>query len=450
MQLHFESALLPNGWQDSVAVRVDADGIILAVEPKRSSRRSAPIRGAAIPGMPNVHCHAHQRVFAGLAERSDRRDDSFWSWREIMYRCLAGMNPELLRCVAGQLYVELLKGGYTHVVEFHYLHHDPEGSCYGNPAALGIAILEAADLAGIGITCLPTMYAYSDFGSLSPLQAQRRFVNDTSSFLEIHARLDRLARDRPAAQAGVAFHSLRAVDRNMMGEILAAVPEVPVHIHVAEQLAEVEACRAWSGRRPVEWLLGSFEIDGRWCVVHATHMTDAEARALAASGAVVGICPTTEANLGDGVFNAEPYFSRGGAFAIGSDSNVATEAGQELRLFEYGQRLHWRRRCVLTNSATGVPSGLFQAALAGGARASGAKVGAIAPGHRADIVVLDSADARLVGRTGDDLIDCWLFSGTADVVRDVYVAGKRVISDGHHEYERQIYEDYCAAIRKLT
>ena len=450
MQLHFESALLPDGWQNSVTVGLDADGTIVAVEPERPPPHSAPIRGAAIPGIPNVHCHAHQRAFAGLAERSGRPDDSFWSWREIMYRCLANMNPDLFRCVAAQLYVELLRGGYTHVVEFHYLHHDPDGSPYANPAELGFAILDAADLAGIGITCLPTMYAYSDFGGASPLQTQRRFVNDTSSFLEIHARLDRLAQDRPGAKTGVAFHSLRAVDRSMMGEILDTVPEGPVHIHVAEQVAEVEACRAWSGRRPVDWLLESIEIDGRWCLVHATQMTDAEAQALAASGAVVGICPSTEANLGDGVFNAEPFFPSGGAFGIGSDSNVATEASQELRLFEYGQRLYRGRRCVLTNSATGVPSGLLQAALTGGARASGVRTGAIAPGYRADIVVLDAADARLVGRTGDDLVDCWLFSGTANAVRDVYVAGKRVISDGRHENERRIYEDFCAAVRKLA
>ena len=449
MQLHFESALLPEGWRNSVKVQVADDGTILSVEPERARGQTAPIRGVAIPGIPNVHCHAHQRAFAGLAERSDRSDDSFWSWRETMYRCLGKMTPDLLRSVASQLYVELLKGGYTNIAEFHYLHHDVDGSRYGNPAELGVAILEAADASGIGITCLPTLYAYSDFGGAPHLPAQRRFVNDASTFLEIHARLDRLSRDMSSARTGIAFHSLRAVDRNMMREVIDSVPEAPVHIHVAEQIGEVKACRAWSDRRPVEWLLDEFDIDARWCAVHATHMTDAEGRALAESGAVAGICPTTEANLGDGVFNAEPYFARNGAFGIGSDSNVSTEVSQELRLFEYGQRLHRGRRNVLTNSITGVPSGLLRAALSGGAQASGANIGTIAPGYRADIVVLDSMDARLYGRTGDDLVDCWVFSGGTNVVRDVLVAGKRLVRDGRHENEREIYDDFRAAMTKL-
>lgn len=449
MQLHFETALLPEGWRDSVVVQIAEDGTVLSVESGRARCQSAPIRGVAIPGIPDLHCHAHQRAFAGLAERSDRADDSFWSWREIMYQCLKKMTPDLLKSVASQLYLELLKGGYTNVAEFHYLHHDTDGSRYGNPAELGVAILEAAHVSGIGITCLPTLYAYSDFGGVPHLESQRRFVNDASTFLEIHARLDRLTQDTPSARTGIAFHSLRAVDRILMREVLDAIAEVPVHIHVAEQIGEVEACRAWSGRRPVEWLLDEFDIDARWCVVHATHMTDVEARSLAESGAVAGICPTTEANLGDGVFNAEPYFLRQGAFGIGSDSNVSTDASQELRLLEYGQRLHRGRRNVLTNSVTGVLSGLLRAALSGGAQSSGVNIGVIAAGYRADIVVLDRMDARLYGRTGDDLVDCWIFSGGGNAVRDVFVAGKRVITDGHHENERQIYDEYRAAMAKI-
>lgn len=450
MQISLETALLPQGWRKSVLVEIGPDGNFLSVENGRSAHRANHVPGAAIPGIPNLHCHAHQRAFAGLAERSRQPHDSFWSWRKIMYRCLEGIRPDLLRSIAAQLYLEFLKGGYTHVAEFHYLHHDVDGSPYGNPAELGEAILNAADLAGIGITCLPTLYAYSDFGGVPPLAPQRRFVNDTDSLLAIHARLDALTRERPAVGTGVAFHSLRAVEPVMMRETLAELPNVPVHIHIAEQLQEVQSCLTCWNRRPVELLLGEFDVDARWCLVHATHMTDSETRALAKSGAVAGICPSTEANLGDGLFNAEAFFSLNGAFGIGSDSNMTTDANEELRVFEYGQRLMHQRRNVLTNSATGMRSGLLRGAISGGARAAGANIGAIAPGYRADLVVLDDSHPRLYGRTGDDLIDCWVFSGGADAVRDVYVGGKRLVCDGRHKNEEDIYRDYRAAIRELA
>ncbi len=333
--LFAERALLPDGWARDVRFEIAADGTLAAVAagaPPGSAPRAA---GVVLPGMPNLHSHAFQRAMAGLAERAGPRHDSFWTWREVMYGFLRELGPAQVEAIAAQLYVEMLKAGYTAVGEFHYLHHGPDGAPYADAAEMSRRVIAAAKTSGIGITQLPVLYGFSDFGGQPARDDQRRFLNDPDQFLRLVEVLVTEYRDDPQVAIGIAPHSLRAVTRETL---LAAIegldgldPRAPIHIHVAEQSSEVRDCVEWSGRRPVEWLLGNAAPAERWCVVHATHVTEEEVRHLAASGAVVGLCPTTEANLGDGVFPAPAYLSAGGAFGIGSDSHVSVSPIEELR-----------------------------------------------------------------------------------------------------------------------
>jgi formimidoylglutamate deiminase len=404
--------------------------------------------------MPDLHSHAFQRAMAGLAERAGPEGDSFWSWREVMYRFLARLSPDDVEAIAAQLYIELLKHGYTAVAEFHYLHNDPTGGPYENRSELAERIVAAAGATGIGLTLLPVLYQTSQFGGKPPTEGQRRFTMPTDDFMALVEKLlHRHRRDRQV-RVGIAPHSLRAVPPEPLRAAIAMLrrhdAEAPIHIHAAEQIKEVEDCIAWSGRRPVEWLLENASPDRRWCLVHCTHMTPEETRALAASGAVVGLCPTTEGNLGDGVFPLPAFLDAGGRFGIGTDSNVATSPVEELRWLEYVQRLVARAR-NLTEKTVGAATGasLYRRALAGGAAALGRPIGALAPGNRADIVVLDPAHPALLGRVGDALLDSWIFSGNANPVRDVMVGGQWVVRDGAHPHEEQALADYRRAVARL-
>jgi formimidoylglutamate deiminase len=439
----FASALLPEGWRQGVEIEIDDRGMIAAVH----SGSSKPLKGIAIPAMPNVHSHAHQRLMAGLAEKAGPGADSFWTWREAMYGFALRIGPEDLEAVAAQLYIEMLKAGFSVVGEFQYLHHQPNGQPYDNPAELSLRCIAAAERAGISMTMLPALYRYGGFGRQEPQPGQRRFINDAGQFLNIYNKLSEM----PGIKLGIAPHSLRAADTALVNAVVAAVVAGPIHIHIAEQLKEVEDCRHWCGKRPVELLLGEFELSSRWCCIHATHMTGEETKRLAETGAIVGLCPTTEANLGDGIFPGHQYLEAKGNIAIGSDSHISVSPAEDLRQLEYSQRLRDHARNVLA-AAPGQSTGrkLYEAALKGGAQATAQPVGAIAPGYRADIVVLDLDHPALIGREGDDILDSWIFSGGNACVKDVYVAGKEVIKDRHHEREEEILNGFRAAVKRLT
>jgi formimidoylglutamate deiminase len=448
------SALLPQGFASDVVIEVDSAGGIAGV---RSSMpgNAVVLRGVAVPGMPNLHSHAFQRAMAGLTERAGPEGDDFWSWRETMYRFLARLGPDDVQSIAAQLYVDLLKHGYTAVAEFHYLHNDPRGMPYTDPAELAHRIVAAAQSSGIGITLLPVLYQASQFGGAAPSDGQRRFVLGTDILLDMVAGLMSRHRCNRQLRIGLAPHSLRAVAPDALREAIAAMgaldPTAPIHLHVAEQIKELEDCLAWSGRRPVEWVLENLPVDARWCLVHCTQSSEAELRALAASRAVVGLCPTTEADLGDGIFPLLAWLEAGGAFGNGTDANVATIPVEELRWLEYGQRLLTRRRNVSERdpgASTG--AGLYRRALAGGAQACGRDIGAIEPGRRADIVVLDPDYPALFGRSADALLDAWIFAGSGNPVRDVMVGGQWVIRDGVHCREQAIATAYRATLVRLA
>jgi len=447
--LTFAQALMPGGWAEGVTIDVDADGIIASV-----ATGAGGGRGVAVPGIPNCHSHTFQRAMAGLTERAGPAGDSFWTWRELMYRFAQAIGPDELGAIATQLYVEMLKGGYTSVAEFHYLHHAPGGTPYATPTELSDRVIGAARNVGLAITHLPVLYAFAGFGEEPPQEGQARFVNDADSFLKLVADLRTTFADDANVRIGFAPHSLRATSEPLLREVLAGLdamdPAAPVHIHIAEQVKEVDDCVAWSGARPVAWLMDHFDVSHRWCLIHATHMDKEETSRLASSGAVAGVCPTTEANLGDGLFPARDYLNGGGRLAIGSDSNVALSAAEELRLFEYGQRLVTRERNVLAG-APGASSGrrLFDAATRGGAQALGIDAGAIEVGKRADVVVLDGDHPALAHRAGDEILDSWIFANAGNPVRDVYVAGKQVIADGRHAQEDEIAARFRTALKQL-
>ena len=447
-------ALLPQGFARNVAIEVDADGWITSVDTGLDDD-AAPLRGIAVPGVPNLHCHAFQRAMAGLTERAGPVGDNFWSWRETMYQFLARLGPDDVEAIAAQLYVELLKQGYTAVTEFHYLHQDPQGRPYADPAELAHRIIAAAHASGIGMTLLPVLYQTSGFGGAPPTDGQRRFVLETDAFLDLVGGLFASRRRDPQIRFGIAPHSLRAVPLEALHEAVAAVSSLdataPIHMHAAEQAKEVDDCLAWSGRRPVEMLLERGSVDARWCLVHCTQAAPAELRDLAVSGAVVGLCPTTEANLGDGIFPLLAYIAAGGRFGIGTDSNVCTSPVEELRWLEYGQRLTTRQRNVgqrRPGAATG--ASLFRCVLDAGAQAAGRPIGAIAPGRRADIVVLDPEHPVLCGRFDDGLLDSWVFSAAGNPVRDVMVGGHWLVRDGQHHREHEIADAYRRSIARLA
>jgi formimidoylglutamate deiminase len=444
-------AWLPGGWARDVRFEVDGAGAIAAIAADARPDGAARLGGPVLPGLCDLHCHAFQRAMAGLTERRAGGDDSFWTWREVMYGFVARLDPDAVEAIAAQTYVELLKGGFTSVCEFHYLHRDRDGRSYANPAEMSERIVAAASRAGIGLTLLPVLYMHAEFGGAPPRPEQARFLGAPGS---IAALIAQVRAAHPDVRVGLAPHSLRAVTPEALDEALRALaaidPSAPLHIHAAEQLKEVEECVAWSGKRPVEWLLDRHEIGPRWCVVHATHMTGAETAALARSGAVAGLCPTTEANLGDGLFPLARYLAHGGALGVGSDSNVSASAIEELRLLEYGQRLAERRRAVAASGGSpSVGATLYGAALAGGARASGRRVAGLAPGERADFLVLDPDSPALAGKAGDTLLDAFVFAGNANPVRDVYVGGRQVIAGGRHAAEAPILAAFRRTLDRL-
>ncbi len=419
-----KTALLPDGWASDVLIATDEQGWITSVQPGQPHSDAQILDGAVVPGMPNLHSHAFQRALAGLTEYATGDKDSFWTWRKLMYEFLQTLDEAKLEEIATALYRQMLAAGYTHVGEFHYIHHAPDGSPYEDRAQLSHCMIRAAKKAGIGITLLPVLYAHSGFGGLPPEEGQKRFINTPEQYLDIIASLSRDYQDDAQVRIGMAFHSLRAVTPEMIAAVSKAGQEIdplmPVHIHIAEQEKEVADCIAWSGQRPVEWLLDHAEVNRHWCLVHATHMTEAETRGLAQSGAVAGLCPVTEANLGDGLFNLPDYIREGGAWGIGSDSQICVDPLEELRWLEYGQRLTRKQRAIArTAEEPHVGSYLYKAALQGGAQALGGHIGALEAGKRADFVVLGGEALQEQATALDSLV-----FAPVKAVRAVYVGGK--------------------------
>ncbi len=450
MKLLAAAALLPDGWARDVLIEIDAGGMIATVgghcEPGDAERVDGPV----IAGMPNLHSHAFQRALAGRTGRASGTGDSFWTWRQAMYAFLDRIDADAFEAIAAQAYIEMLKAGYTAVAEFHYVHRDPAGRPYADPAELSRRIAVAAADAGIALTLLPVFYAHAGFGGLPTTAGQRRFVHTLDSFARLYATL---AADVPARgyTLGIAPHSLRAVTPDELAAVVAlAAPRAPIHIHAAEQAGEVADCVAWSGSRPVAWLIDHADIGARWCVVHATHLAADETRRLAACGAVAGLAPTTEADLGDGMFPARAYVDAGGALGIGSDSNTIVDPFAELRQLEWSQRLARLERNVLADDRIPVGRAMYARAAAGGARAVAQPIGAIAPGCRADLVVLDGGHPALAGLPADGWLEAAIFGPCPRPVRDVMVGGRWVVRDGRHPREAAVLARYRTAIAPLA
>lgn len=453
-------ALLPSGWAKNVLLAWNEAGELTRVETdSRAPDGMTTMSGPVIPGMPNLHSHAFQRATAGLTEyRShnvDGTQDNFWSWRTLMYRFASRLGPEQLEAIAFWVYVEMLEAGYTSVCEFHYLHNNIDGQPYADDATLALAIMRAAQRAGIGITLLPVLYQTSGLGGLPPSEGQRRFVRSTDSMLKLLDRLKPLC-DAQGVRLGLAPHSLRAVPPDGLREALAGLDAIdataPIHIHIAEQIKEVSDCIAWSGQRPVAWLLDHSPVDARWCLVHATHMDADEYRRAGASGAVAGLCPTTEANLGDGIFDLPAWRTAGGVWGIGSDSHICVNVAEELLMLEYSQRLRSRQRNVAADAAQPqVATAMMLSAVRGGAQAVSRPVGGLAVGQQADLVMLNGAHTPLSGLPAPEMLSSHVFaSNRTSAIAKVWVAGHpHVESAGRHELRDSAAAGFVAARRQL-
>jgi formiminoglutamate deiminase len=442
--LHAKSALLPQGWQSDVRLTIEGSRIA-KIETGVAAAAGDERHSVLVPAMPNLHSHAFQRAMAGLAEVRGPTDDSFWSWRTVMYKFALSMTPDHVEAVAAQLYMEMLEAGFSRVGEFHYLHHDKDGRPYGDIAELAGRIASASTDTGIGLTLLPVFYAHSGFGGAAPIEGQRRFINSVESFGSLMERCTAITGGIEGAKLGIAPHSLRAATPNELNAVLPLAGNGPVHIHIAEQVKEVEDCIAWSGARPVEWLLANAPVDGRWCLIHATHMTNDETRGMARSGAIAGLCPITEANLGDGTFAAPLFLEEGGRYGVGSDSNVLISLSGELRQLEYSERLHRRARNVIAAPGGSTARALFDNALKGGNAALSAAAG-LGEGRDADIISLDCTAIPYL--SGDQLLDHWIFAGGVGI-DSVWSLGRKQVEGGRHKKREAINRRFLAAMREL-
>ncbi|MBB3286475.1 MULTISPECIES: formimidoylglutamate deiminase [unclassified Rhizobium] len=443
-RLHARVAMLGDGWHENVRLTLEGGRIaeiVTDVAPEAGDDR----QDVLVPAMPNLHSHAFQRAMAGLAEVRGPANDSFWSWRTVMYKFALSMTPDHVEAVAAQLYMEMLEAGFSRVGEFHYLHHDKDGSQYANIAELAERIGAASTETGIALTLLPVFYAHSGFGGAAPIDGQRRFINSIESFEALMAGCRTVTSRLPGAELGIAPHSLRAVTPEELAKLVPIAGEGPIHIHVAEQVKEVEDCIAWSGARPVQWLLDNAPVNERWCLIHATHMTEDETRRMARSGAIAGLCPITEANLGDGVFPAPLFLEAGGHYGVGSDSNILISVPEELRQLEYSQRLALRARNVIATSGGSTARMLFDGALAGGGAALKAAAG-LAVGNHADIVSLDVSAAPYL--SGDRILDHWTFAGGVKV-DGVWALGRKQVEGGHHIKREAISARFRKAMAEL-
>lgn len=455
-------AYLDSQWQANVLLRWDRDGTLTHVLPEANQQdidtagSVYKALGAALPGMPNLHSHAFQSAMSGLTEFRGQGQDSFWSWRDLMYRFAARLEPEHMQAIAHWLYIQMLKAGYTSVCEFHYLHHQRDGQNYAPISLLAQGVMEAASASGLAITLLPVLYQYSNFGSQAPRQDQQRFLNSPTQLLYL---LESLHSSHPLnadRRYGIAPHSLRATNIASINTLIDGLHSLPsrhpIHIHIAEQMAEVLACQDVKGCSPVAYLYDNFNVDERWCLVHATHIDEQERKQIARSGAVAGLCLTTEANLGDGLFPAAAFLAEHGHMGIGSDSHICVDWRAELRLLEYGQRLINQQRNVLASPQQPfVADYLFETCTRGGAQASGRASGQLSPGHQADLMVIDLEHSSLAGLDSQHWLSALVFSerAHANPIRDVFVSGKACVADGHHPQEEAAFAAYQETLSSL-
>lgn len=444
MAIFAKEVLTPSGWVADARIVVEG-GLIASVTANSAAEAGDEAQAILVPGMSNVHSHAFQRAMAGLTEIPGPGSDNFWSWRDLMYRFALSFDADQIEAVAAQLYVEMLEAGFTRVGEFHYLHHDKDGRHHADIAEHSARIAAASHATGIGLTLLPVFYAHSQFGGQAPGEGQRRFINDIESFGRLLEGAQKAVQSLNHARVGIAPHSLRAATIEEIRALMRLDFDGPVHIHIAEQVKEVEDSIAFSGKRPVEYLLDNSDADGRWCFIHATHMTDAETIAMARRGVVAGLCPITEANLGDGFFQAPLFLEHGGEISVGSDSNVQIGVGAELRQLEYSQRPLHRARNVLATNGRSTGRALFEEAVAGGGRALMHPTG-IAAGMAADFVSLRPVFD--IGYRGDRSLDAWIFADGMGV-DGVWVAGDKVVSDGRHRHRNRIASRFAGVMRAL-
>lgn len=464
-----EHAWIQGAWARDVLLSVDAMGQWSDVRVDSKSVDKAGVTmlaGSVLPGLVNAHSHAFQRAIVGLTERKSSAgasnvvvaSDDFWSWRDRMYSAALRITPEQLESIAVMLYGELLAAGYTHVCEFHYLHNDTNGKAYPNPLEMSLALVRAAQRVGMGVTLLPTLYMRSGFGASGLREDQRRFATTPDSIVQLVEGIQRNAADSPLINVGVAIHSLRAVDQVAVQEIADFTRQnaLPVHIHIAEQTQEIDDCLTHTGLRPIEWLHKHVAIDYRWNLVHATHTTPNELKAIQSQNASIVICPSTEANLGDGVFDYSGYAQIDGKWSIGSDSHVTRSWTEELRLLEYSQRLTQRKRNVAsqTSGELSTAAVLFEAALRGGSAATSKNVGGIEIGNRADFQVLNTESPALLGMPADYMLDAFVFSSPSDKLQEVYVAGNQVFASNQHDALKrplsdQVLLDFKKTMRNL-
>ncbi|MDE0304350.1 MAG: formimidoylglutamate deiminase [Albidovulum sp.] len=442
-------ALLENGWAKNVRVEVDRQGRIKTVDVG-----AAPCGHEVeilLPSPSNLHSHAFQRAMAGLTEkRGASGEDDFWSWRDLMYRFLSLLSPEQVEAIAGLAQMEMLEAGFCCCVEFHYLHHAPGGAEFTDLAEMSNRIAAAAIRTGIGLTLLPALYQYGGCDRRPLDYAQARFGNDRERFLRLREKAEAsVAKVSADSGTGIAFHSLRAVEPGSIEYVAREVADGPIHIHAAEQQAEVEEVAGAYGARPVEWILANADIDKRWCLIHCTQMEPCETKALAESGAVAGLCPVTEANLGDGIFDGANYFAYAGSFGLGTDSNVRISLAEEMRMLEYSQRLRDRSRLLIAEEGKSVGRCLFAAALSGGALAAGRNSGRIAQGAWADLFSLCAEGVELAGRAADEILDAFVFSGGDRRIGDVWSAGRHMVRNGRHIGRDGIVSNYRRTLEKL-
>ncbi|WP_339768252.1 formimidoylglutamate deiminase [uncultured Paraglaciecola sp.] len=445
-----ERALLASGWANNVLIDIRNGHFHRIHTDAKSSAEAVCLSGPVLPTMANLHSHAFQRVMAGAAEVSLCPEDSFWSWRNLMYKIVQNISPDDARIIATELYINMLKVGYTQVGEFHYLHHAQGGQAYGDQSEMSRQLIQAADDAGLGLSLLPVLYSYSGFGGLPPTQRQARFINSTDSYLALHQQCSRLLTNHSRHKLGIAFHSLRAVSKEQIETVLQALDTTsPVHIHIAEQQKEVQDCLSFSGQRPVQWLQNEIGLSERWCLIHGTHLDNKELKGMASSHAVAGLCPTTEANLGDGIFAGVEFEKAHGRWGIGSDSHVSLSIVEELRTLEYSQRLRDQQRNRLHRPQQNrVGDNLYQQALLGGNQACDVRFG-LAQGHRADFMVLDSHHPFIAASESKDVMNRWLFACNGNLVKDVFAAGKQQIKNFKHAHEEASRSDFIRVIKKV-
>lgn len=449
-----ETALVADEWQKSVSVSVSDSGEILSVKTdiKTSDLAAETYRcGILCPAPANIHSHAFQRAMAGMSERrGEDPGDNFWAWRKLMYRFLDQLSPDDVEAITAYVQMEMLEAGFAANTEFHYLHHQKDGTAFEDLAEISGRIAAASQQTGIGLTLLPVLYEQGGCDGRKLGRGQIRFGNDLTRFESLLSGASRYIAQLPAdARLGVAPHSLRAVSREALTSIIGLRPDDVIHIHLAEQVGEVDEVVASYGARPVEWLIDNHDVDERWCLIHLTQMQPHETIAVAKSKAVAGLCPITEGNLGDGIFDGVRYFDNNGRFAIGSDSNVRISLSEELRALEYSQRLRHQARAVIATDEFSNGRHVFEGALRGGAQASGRNSGIIEVGRLADLLALDSEHIDLVERNGDMLLDSFIFAGDKSMITDVWSAGRHVVKDGRHKNRERIIGRYRNCLTSL-